>query len=522
MKKKGKTSWVYTPKKINVWRGIGFGMNDLMGGGWNNIVSGVIFVFVMSNGISPALAGAITGIGRIFDAIFSLFFGAITDGFYRNKLGQKFGRRHFFILIGGILFAIVFPLFWVKSTNWIYYLVVYVAIELIIAMILIPWETLPTEMTTDYNLRTVLSGSRMVISATGTALVFFILAALKHAKNPNAYLVTGIIWTIIFVIAIFVSYRSTWERPLTEDFVKKLDSKPDLPLGTFLKNTIQDYFSTFRNKSFRQHLAIYLLSFTGKDFYSIMLPTFILCCINGAKDDLPWTLQALSAIGILATLAATQLMIKRGPRFLYGLSYSTIILTMIGYILTWIFDVNNPVVILIAISLVYQCGRAILEFTPWNVFPFIPDIDRIMTRQDRAGIYAAVMTFFRKSTGAVASWIAGILLEIIGFNSKTMLNYNTTPRNIQLGIMLIFFIGPVILVGWALIIAMKFKLNRQTHDILKAELERLRDGGSKADVKPETKKVVEELTGEPYSDIWPDIDEEKQTSLKNADLKGGN
>ena len=90
MKKKGKTSWVYTPKKINVWRGIGFGMNDLMGGGWNNIVSGVIFVFVMSNGISPALAGAITGIGRIFDAIYSLFFGAITDGFYRNKLGQKF------------------------------------------------------------------------------------------------------------------------------------------------------------------------------------------------------------------------------------------------------------------------------------------------------------------------------------------------------------------------------------------------------------------------------------------------
>ena len=85
MNKHKKTSWVYTPKKINVWRGIGFGMNDLMGGGWNNIVSGVIFVFVMSNGISPALAGAITGIGRIFDALFSLFFGAITDGFYRNK-----------------------------------------------------------------------------------------------------------------------------------------------------------------------------------------------------------------------------------------------------------------------------------------------------------------------------------------------------------------------------------------------------------------------------------------------------
>lgn len=505
LNKKKKTSWVYTPKKINVWRGIGFGMTDLMGGGWNNIVSGVIFVFVMSNGISPALAGAITGIGRIFDALFTLFFGAITDGFYRNKLGQKFGRRHFFILLGGILFAVIFPLFWVKSTNWIYYLIIYIAIELIVAMILIPWETLPTEMTDDYNLRTVLSGSRMVISATGTALVFFILAVLKHTQNPNAYLITGIIWTIMFVVAIFISYRSTWERPLTPDYIKKLNAAPHLSVGEFVKQTVQDYFSTFKNKTFRQHLEIYLLSFTGKDFYSIMLPTFIVCCFNNVKDDLPWTLQALSAIGIIATLVAAKLMITHGPKFLYRLSYSTIILTMIAYILTWIFDVNDPVVILIIISVFYQCGRAILEFTPWNVFPFIPDIDRIMTREDRAGVYASVMTFFRKSTGAIASWIAGLLLEAIGFNSKTMLHYGSTPHSIQLGIMLIFFIGPVLLIGWALLISRKFKLNKRTHEILKNELNRLMAGGSKADATSEAKKVVEELSGESYADVWPDI-----------------
>lgn len=508
--KKKKSSWIYTPRKINAWRGIGFGMTDLMGGGWNNIVSGVIFVFVMSNGISPALAGAITGIGRIFDALFTLFYGAITDGFYRNKLGQKFGRRHFFMLLGGILFAIVFPLFWIKTTNWIYYLIVYVAIEIIVAMIIIPWETLPTEMTDNYNLRTVLSGSRMVISATGTALVFFILAILKHMQNPNAYLITGIIWTVIFVIAIFISYFSTWERPLTKDYVEKLNSKPQLSLGEFIKKSVHDYFSTFKNKAFRQHLGIYLLSFTGKDFYSTLLPTFILCCFNGAKSDLPWTLQALSAIGIIATLVATRLMITHGPRFLYKLAYTTVILTMVGYAATWIFDVNNPVVILLIVSLVYQCGRAVLEFTPWNVFPFIPDIDRIMTRQDRAGIYASVMTFFRKSTGAIASWIAGILLEIVGFNSRTMLTYGTTPHNIQFAIMLIFFLGPVILVGWALMISRKFKLNKHTHEVLKNELNRLAAGGSKKDVTPEAKQVVEELTGEPYEKVWPEnIDDAK-------------
>ena len=501
MSKGGK--WVYQPKRINVARGIGYGLTDLMGGGWNNIVSGVIFAFVLSQGISPAFAGAITGIGRIIDAIFSLFFGKITDGFYRTKLGQRFGRRHFFILLGGILFAILFPLFWVKFDDWRYYLIIYVAIELVIAMILISWETLPTEMTDDYTLRTVLSGSRMFISATGTALVFIVLAVLQHMNNPNAYLITGIIWTVLFVVAIFVSYRTTWEKPLTPEFIRELDAQSKLSFGEFVSKTIRDYFSTFKNKAFRKLLAVYLLSFTGKDFYSTMLPTFIVCCIYGVKEDLPWTLQAISIIGIIVTLIAAKLMITHGPKFLFSLSYITIILAMIGYFVTWALHIQNPMWILIIISVFYQAGRAILEFTPWNVFPFIPDVDRIMTRENRAGIYASVMTFFRKSTGAVASWIAGILLAEIGFKSEVMKNVTTTPHSVQTGIALIFFIGPMVLIALALFFSWSFKLNKQTHTLLKQELDRLEAGGSTSVVKEDTRKVVEELTGHPYNTLWP-------------------
>ncbi|MDR1567965.1 MAG: MFS transporter [Streptococcaceae bacterium] len=498
------SKWVYQPKKITVRRGICYGLTDLMGGGWNNIVSGVIFAFVLSQGIDPAFAGAITGLGRIIDALFSLFFGAITDGFYRTKLGQRFGRRHFFMLLGGVIFAILFPLFWVKSSDWHYYLIIYVAIEVAIAMILIPWETLPTEMTESYSLRTVLSGSRMFISATGTALVFVILAVLQHLQSPNAYLITGIIWTIIFVVAIFVSYRTTWERALTPEFVAELDSRPRLTLLGFIKKTVVDYFSTFKNRAFRKHLTVYLLSFTGKDFYSTMLPTFIICCIQGVRKDTPWTLQALSVFGILSTLIATKLMITHGPRFLFSLSYLTIIVTMVGYFLVWALHIKQAFWILIIISVLYQCARAILEFTPWNVFPFIPDVDRVMTRGDRAGIYAAVMTFFRKSTGALASWIAGILLSGIGFNSKTMTDVSNTPHGIQTGIALIFFVAPVALIFIAEIVSITFKLNRTSHGILIKEINRLEAGGAKADVTPEAKAIVEGLTGHPYESVWPE------------------
>ncbi|MBW3089856.1 oligogalacturonide transporter [Bifidobacterium sp. 82T25] len=40
-----------------------------------------------------------------------------------------------------------------------------------------------------------------------------------------------------------------------------------------------------------------------------------------------------------------------------------------------------------------------------------------------------------------------------------------------------------------------------------AEIERLRAGGSKEDVKPEVKKLVESMTGVRYEQCWPDIAE---------------
>lgn len=291
---------------------------------------------------------------------------------------------------------------------------------------------------------------------------------------------------------------------MTPEFIKELESRPQLTMSAMVRKMVSDYCSTFKNKAFRQHLCIYLLSFTGKDFYSTMLPTFIICCIQGSQQDWPWTLQALSAFGILSTLAAAKLMISHGPKFLYALSYTTILITMVGYVLVWALHISNPFLVLAIISVFYQLARGILEFTPWNVFPFVPDIDHMMTRGDRAGIYAAVMTFFRKSTGAVASWIAGILLAEIGFNSKTMLDAITTPSTIQTGIAIIFFVGPVVLIALALILSRSFKLNRQTHEILKNEISRLEQGGSKKDVSPEARLVTEELTGHPYETLWPD------------------
>lgn len=179
-------------------------MMDLMGGGWNIIVPGVIFACLMlAQGFDPAFASSIAVAGRIIDCIWNMVFGPIADSFFTKGLGRRFGCGHFFMSVGLILFACVSPLFWinVKDTSgapsFTYHLCVYVSMEAIIAMLIIPWGCLPVEMTRDCDKHTSLSGSRMVISATGTDLVFLILAFLKSLPadvQADAHLYAGIAW----------------------------------------------------------------------------------------------------------------------------------------------------------------------------------------------------------------------------------------------------------------------------------------------------------------------------------------
>ena len=50
--------------------------------------------------------------------------------------------------------------------------------------------------------------------------------------------------------------------------------------------------------------------------------------------------------------------------------------------------------------------------------------------------------------------------------------------------------------------AFLFRLDEKNHNILVTEVERLKAGGSMADVSDEARRVIEEVTGHPYENTW--------------------
>ncbi len=136
-------------KQISTRHTLAYGSANLLGSGALAISGAwLMYFYTTFCGLSVVEAATIFSIASIIDAISNPVMGYITDNFYNTRLGRIFGRRRFFILLG-IPLVLVYPMLWMSGFGFWYYLLTYALFELIYTSIMVPYETLATEMTTD-------------------------------------------------------------------------------------------------------------------------------------------------------------------------------------------------------------------------------------------------------------------------------------------------------------------------------------------------------------------------------------
>lgn len=140
-------------KKITLLTQLSYGAGNLLGSGALAISGAwLLYFYTTFCGLSIFQATIIFSSSTYLDVVMNPLMGFITDNFYATKLGRKFGRRRFFILIG-IPLMLIYPMLWVKNMNFIYYLSTYILFEMTYTAVMIPYETLPIEMTNDFTQR---------------------------------------------------------------------------------------------------------------------------------------------------------------------------------------------------------------------------------------------------------------------------------------------------------------------------------------------------------------------------------
>jgi len=175
---------------------------------------------------------------------------------------------------------------------------------------------------------------------------------------------------------------------------------------------------------------------------------------------------------------------------------------IIGIILLFLLKGTMPVWILLVVGSIIGFGLSGCVMTPYNMLAFVVDADQMITTKRREGIYAGVMTFLRKIAQAIALFSVGVGLDLIGYQKRINDVFQVQSSETLLGIKLMIFAIPILLLSVGIIRSFKFKIDPENHKILLNEINRLSNNGSKADASNTTVAIVEEITGIEYSKLW--------------------
>ena len=266
------------------------------------------------------------------------------------------------------------------------------------------------------------------------------------------------------------------------------------------------YFSTLRNKTFRKHIIIYLLGQSFLDIFGQVWLFFVLYNLN-KPVAFGSALLGMALIGEPLKPVFGWIFAKLGPRKMFSLNFAGAIIGLLGLWGLWQTSAQNGTAVwnalLYVVMVWWLIFRAMTWFIPWNVFPFIPDVDMIMAGENRGGLYIGFQQFARKITAGLSAMAWGWYLGANGFVEEAFKAGKPQPDQAvnAIGNVLVWWIIVGLAVAW--IVSFTMKLDKKTDAVLLKEIDRLKNGGKKADVEPETKKIVEQLTGIKYEKCWP-------------------
>ncbi|ESQ76148.1 MFS transporter [Asticcacaulis sp. AC402] len=516
-----KTTWVHH------WA---WGSGDMLGAGAQAVITGwLVYFFITFCDLSIEQATLIVGLPRLIEAITCPLIGYVSDNLRHTWIGRKIGRRKIFLMLTIPLLPSFALIFITGQTFW-YYLVTFIFFEFLYTMFLIPWETLAAEMTKDYKEKAKFAGARMIVAQSSAILASYLptlIIGQLGKDSPNTFLIMAAIFGIIFSLVVLLVVLFTWERPYTED--EKLIQPEPLNLSTVLLIPFKmfgDLFSTLRIRAFRQHLSVYLGGYLSQDIFNTAFPIFVATVMMGATLIISQLMTTMYVAQLLSVMIAISIVIKIGPTVAYRLAAGAFCAALILYYVFYLvrpegFDAglaalngdlfsaftggNLSLIFWLFVPIILAgLGRGTLNFVPWSVYNYLPDVDEAVTAQRREGIFAGVMTFTRKIAQSGAIVATGWLIGLGGYVSPPKGTpagaIVQTPEAVQ-AIVLVMVGGPILMMALGAWISWTFRLNARTHAILMHEVERLRAGETEPESE-ESKKVVEDLTGFRFDQLW--------------------
>ena len=324
----------------------------------------MLWFMVNVGGLSPAKAGSIFMIARIWDAVSDYIMGRISD-----RTRSKWGRRSPYILFGAIPMGIFCALLWfvpgnTETMRFFYYLLIFILFNTAFTIVAVPYGALMPEMTQNYDERTSLSGFRMGASFIGTLIgaagvTLIVDVAFSHLKKSQSFPIMGVIFGALVTGILFITAFGTKERvTLTAEEEQNYE-------GFF-----QTLKSFFKLKEFRIIIGMFLCNMIGFDIIMAVFFFFIQDVVKIRGDA-----TIYMAIPLVVAVAATPFWIflanRIGKRWAYIISaiYFTLSMTLC------IFLPEGSITMILVVCVLSGIGISASQIIPFSILPDIIEID---------------------------------------------------------------------------------------------------------------------------------------------------
>ncbi len=384
---------------------VGWGVGSL---GSTTLINGVSFVglFYFSSilGISPALAGSLLFIAKLYDIFTDPLMGYISD-----RSNTRWGRRRPFLLVAALLSGAAFLMLFNVPTLSGGALTGYLLASLLLyatgyTLFNIPYLAMPAEMTSSYHERSRLMSARVVFAALGILAGGSLATALISYWGGDREAYRNMSWVLAAIISgsMLAAFFGTSRAVHTQHITSTLSWRAQLKLMA----TNQPYIILMGAK---------LLHMFGV----ALANSALLFLVTGVLQRDTAAVAFLVLISTGGTLASVPIWLSIAQRLGKRNCYWLAMAILLPFTLSWLVATPSESVFFFGLrGLGIGVATAGLTLAAQAMLPDTIDHDAKRCGLRREGVFTAGYSFMEKTAFALGPLILGILLEAYSYSTE--------------------------------------------------------------------------------------------------------
>ncbi|NLD19106.1 MAG: MFS transporter [Clostridiales bacterium] len=428
--------------------------------GYNVFFSFFIFFLTTVAGIAPAVAGVISSIAVLWDAVTDPIIGNWSD---RTKNPK--GRRRPFIMTGSVLFGISIALLFInismpENLKIVYFIIVNALYWVTLTSCVIPHISLGSELTEDFDERTKLRTWAVTLMgigtliATSTPLLLVNFYSSIFGTESIGWACTGITFGVVIALVYNICCAIIKKKEPTNPNIEREEDEASGGKREVLSTFWGNAKKAFKNKSLTYLLVItFMVNVVVTLGGGLMV--YLLTYVYKFGDGQTSTVYLVQGILVIVAALVAGYVAKQTEKKIVMIG--GIILYGMAYLIVLIFPVCMTTIYVSLI--VYALGNS----SYWTMI-YAMSYDTAIVEQIRSGdkpdgLYTSLIGLLMKFGNSLGTLIVGFGLQFIGFSSTATVQTAATVS----GIKLLYGIAPTVVLAIGLIFACLYPITKKKY-----------------------------------------------------------